>query len=152
MNVLLKRLGLITCYELWQYILCTKTRLKINNYFQSFNQFWCWICELWVIPYYTVAYRYVDFRNVDIRPRAFGLYINFPIKIWKASLNGSADIILESIQGISANVHTSNISIWKYHYLGEVAFLKIFEINIDYRLIQCISKRFLFTSPVHLQT
>ncbi len=37
----------------------------------------------------------------------------------------------------SRDPQTSNISIWRYHYLGEVAFLKIWN-QFDYCLIQCI--------------
>ncbi len=38
----------------------------------------------------------------------------------------------------SRHPQTPNIPIWRYHCLGEVVFLKIWNHYIDYRLIQCI--------------
>ena len=50
----------------------------------------------------------------------------------------------------SRDLQTSNISIWRYHCLGEVPFLKIW--NQYWLPSDTVYQRYLFISPVHLQT
>ncbi len=50
----------------------------------------------------------------------------------------------------SRDPHTFNIPIWRYHCLGEVVFLKIW--NQYWLPSDSVHKRFLFISPAHLQT
>ncbi len=50
----------------------------------------------------------------------------------------------------SRDLQMPNISIWRYHCLGEEAFLKIW--NQYWLLSDTVHQRFLFISPTHLQT
>ncbi len=100
---------------------------------------------------FVMVQQYTDHINSKVGLNGI-MFCKYAIGIMVKLLLASASLwwFYIDIRVNSRDLQPSNIPIWRYHCLGEVVFLKIW--NQYWLPSDTVHQRFLFISPAHLQT